>query len=905
MDRVGREVGELSARASRRTGFLAGPVGTALCWALAGLACLAARSPSLGGWGVTEDGTPCVFLVDLSDSAVRHRTGGAARWRGSWVPALRGARPGEKISLYVYGNGARRIAGPVSVTEAEEQLDRWVQDCVALSTPGEGPGGEPHFGSGSELDGGLALVEDLLLGPDSQGGRLVHFGDGKFSGPDPSSRLARWSRAGIGIQHVEPPEADLDDLRLSALRTRKRVEVGAPTVVEVDVHWDASRWGSLPRSVALLAEVTGPGGTRSHRRGLDPGAFDGSNSHRVRWDLGPAPEGTRRIEVRVVGEPRDPSPENQVRTTVVRAEGLRRVGWTVGPEPAQVGFLGGPPWEREIEGIEWVPIPWDAGDPGGFGAQLFDLDAWVSAGIPLESLDGALLSTWIEGGRGWWHLGGEIDLVPGNWGTSGVQDPRESPGVLATELLPLEPQPPEPRGRDIVLLVDGSGSMVGEPFAELRTALHRLLDQAPLLDGLRVRVFTDTLGPELILRPPLDGTEVQRGSEETRRSHRAVEALGAPGGPTDAVAALAGIADALGGSDRRSLVVVLSDGQDGGESTEPGSLARGAASMRAQGVELTPIAVGTGADTAVLEQLVAPGERLVRASDGEQLTRVLHSVLHRDGIGQGEGLLPVTLEPGGEQSPRATSLRTELASNPWPALDRWLRVDLRPGCDSLVALASGEVLAGMGDHGRGWTLMTVGLDPGARARGKLDLAPWIRALAAGEVALSVELERAEGGAWVLVRGLDPGDWKGTTARIGSPGEPAVELRLEPWAQGRDLDPRTGRRAWIDGAGLARLQGADRVLELAFNGPGAPPKQLIGGLPCSEWDSMGGQLDFKVGSNSEGRAAIAGGGPGGAWLLGLALVLGLLPLLARFSDRSEGRGERAVARPGSGPGPANG
>ena len=79
-------------------------------------------------------------------------------------------------------------------------------------------------------------------------------------------------------------------------------------------------------------------------------------------------------------------------------------------------------------------------------------------------------------------------LACGGWGMLAYGGRRDA----LSEMLPLRPASLPSSERDVVFLVDGSGSMAGEPFERVKEALARLVVAAREGDHLQLRFFTAT-----------------------------------------------------------------------------------------------------------------------------------------------------------------------------------------------------------------------------------------------------------------------------------------------------------------------------------------------------------------------------------------------------------------------------
>ncbi|MGQ9681912.1 MAG: VWA domain-containing protein [Anaerolineae bacterium] len=145
--------------------------------------------------------------------------------------------------------------------------------------------------------------------------------------------------------------------------------------------------------------------------------------------------------------------------------------------------------------------------------------------------------------------------------------------TLGCTHLPYCPQPVQPPV-DLLLVLDRSGSMQGQPMAEAKRAIEALLanlDRRVHRAGLLA--FNDT---PVLVSPP---------SQDVEGLRRAMDGLEADGG-TDLAGALTAALSSLGEVPAKKVAIVLTDGQ----TADPPAVAAGARSLEAAGVQV--IAVG-------------------------------------------------------------------------------------------------------------------------------------------------------------------------------------------------------------------------------------------------------------------------------------------------------------------------
>ncbi|MDO8612326.1 MAG: VWA domain-containing protein [Dehalococcoidia bacterium] len=169
-------------------------------------------------------------------------------------------------------------------------------------------------------------------------------------------------------------------------------------------------------------------------------------------------------------------------------------------------------------------------------------------------------------------------------------------------------------GIGIVLAIDVSGSMGGQPLAEAKQAAKALIDQLGPSDQVAILAFNDTV------------RVVQQFAQDRQILTGAIDNLAAEGNTAlyEAVARSVELA-AQNGSPRRA-VVLLSDGRD--EGTQSGfDQSASLAAAEVAGVPVFAIGLGGRIEQAYLEELVrtAPGQ-LMLAPEPEGLTGLYQTI---------------------------------------------------------------------------------------------------------------------------------------------------------------------------------------------------------------------------------------------------------------------------------------
>lgn len=606
--------------ARRRAAGLDALVLGTLLLALGGLAAWIG-APTGGATG--EDAPPPVraLLVDLSASVTRSRPAAAIDLVGQLeAQALAATRAGEDVLLITFATGATRRFGPGS---AEDFLE-------ALRGEGAGWLASPDGDLASEVAAAAALARSVITAERRPTGRVVLMGDGRWTGADPGPLLL--SPAMGAFEWVEPRPATVSDVELVRLRAPARTEPGVSATVDVDLRAAAGPPVALQlgwRLFATSTETLTRGTNREELVGegrleLDGAALFGSDGAgrgvlaTVPLTLPALGEGSARVEVEVTGqEGGDAFPENDRGSASWRIGDPLRVLVVAGSDAIEdAGRLAGLFVGRAFEGIEFVPVELDGLERSLDGAK--EPDVVMTFGTGALPLPQAALARFVEGGGGYVHWAGWSRMVA-------------DAGPLS-RLLVLEPdvEPREPR--DIVFLVDGSGSMKGARWVRAKAALGRLLPSVPPRDRFELRFFTQVLGSPRLTYSADPGADPRRTEDRRRDALRSLRDIEVPGGSTDITGSVAQLAARLeeaaadAGEARPGLIVLLTDGVPTLTGEDPG---RVRARLIDAGHELAVIQVGErrGGPTRTLRGLAGGAENVLRAGELEDVLGILQEAV--------------------------------------------------------------------------------------------------------------------------------------------------------------------------------------------------------------------------------------------------------------------------------------
>jgi hypothetical protein len=727
------------------------------------------------------------ILVDASASVTRLRPGWEGWVRASLEAELEQAEElGEDALVVLYAKDVLAIAGPERAQSAAGELAR--ED---LLLDGEGA-------SASELAAALEMAESKL--GDRSLARLRLYSDRSFTGVDPAARLARIEARGAAREWIELPPMQLGDLALTRLDLPEEAEPDAPLATRA---WLAYRGppASGPIAYELEVELAGPSGTATQVLLGELAAVSGQPVP-VSIALGPAQRGTSRVSVRarLADQPGsgDAIPENdRAAGSVEVGDDLRLAVVLDASAPA-----GCSAWVDALAALPGFAVQRIGSEQV---AQVLEAtDVLVTIDVDPRALPCEVLATHLEGGGGWLALAGLQSLA-------GL----ESAACIA-QLLPLDFAASAGPGRDIAILLDGSGSMAGAPVDEARRAARALASAVPADDRVVLRWFTDELEREI---------EVDRGGAAHLEAREA-------GGATDIPRSLAQLAaERASKHERPTLALLVSDGRDQQGSDADLAALRGL--LRSSGVELSIVAIGQQADLGFLGRLAGPEGRVATAQDPSALERLLlrESAAHRL---RSAGRYEVSFGPDAA-GPLAIDVASPqaLQRDALPSIEAYVRGEPRAGASAPWIAAEGEPILGLGRVGLGSVAAFASLpslgQPGWGAQWEPALFdPLLRWLGRGRPAERPRLVLE--GSTLTLEGA-PADWPALLVASSVNATQVRESQLAPPSLAL-LDPgstRCGEWPWSEPRGAeVTIRAADgSQAELAvLSLPPATPEEFV-------------------------------------------------------------------------------
>ncbi len=439
---------------------------------------VAASGPSTEREAVEPSTT--VFLLDVSDSVTEEQVEAAA---GAIESASREiASKGGRAALVAFAGNGLLLRPPAAapLDLRDEDRIRFRRAEARLKAGGDEAALAKLREARRQLDplrtrpaAGLSIAQELLAsGP----GRAILLTDGVFT--EPAAPLP----GGAELRYVRLPEARARDVVLRDFRAPLAVRTAEPFDLEVDL------WSGQPAEVSLALSIDDVAvAGEPERRRLPAGA----STWKIR-NVGaarPLPQGVHRIAV-VASSPEDLEPRNNSAAAVLTVVGKARVLLVEAPGAGGLGKL------LAAQGIEHQVIT-----PDRFNASLDPLDDWAAvllAGVVPESISpgaAAALATYVENGGGLLVSAGPEPGTPTRDGIAkllpverlaAAPTPTPSPSPSPGPTPPPGPTPtpapgptPTPKAEPrkvlappiaLLLLVDKSGSMSGDPIALCKEA---------------------------------------------------------------------------------------------------------------------------------------------------------------------------------------------------------------------------------------------------------------------------------------------------------------------------------------------------------------------------------------------------------------------------------------------------
>jgi hypothetical protein len=594
----------------------------------------------------TRPALHCI-VVDASLSTRRPRPNWAL-WVRRQVLQLcdESERDGMDVMVVEFADAPIVTLGPASAKVLSARLRGRTQDFVASGDayhPGQACSAMQNS---SDLDSTLRLVLDEVTAEGRAPGRVALLVDDQATGSDPRFMIERLARAGVLLERRDLPPPEVGDLMLERLVVPARVPDGSPITVHTELGWRGPGFGV--GRVELEFSWDDGRNAKLHRQLVPwPNLRRHAGSQITRWSLrtrlDPIPAGAYRMSARVRIVDPDPNrkpedwerdgqdalPEDDALEARFRVEGSILCG-LIGPHAAR----------RELrESIKRTPeafagIEWEFLEPVELAGRLRDLDCVLTLDTRTSSLPAAPMRDFVTRGGAW--------IACAGWSFLNDWFPQSRlAGEDLQQLLPLEPNPDDAKDRDVILLVDGSGSMAGPPFESVRQAAMELSLGALPRDHIQLRFFRGGLGPVIF--------ESQgAGLDERRKALEPLLRASVPGGRTDILYSLEQLARLRAEgwetkvNRRDALAILISDGRT---DWMPHRSIRARSALVDAHTRLSVIGIGQNIGYDFLRSLLLEGEELLKVEAYSSMTDQLNQSVNADRVRREAGTVALLAQP--------------------------------------------------------------------------------------------------------------------------------------------------------------------------------------------------------------------------------------------------------------------
>ena len=533
-----------------------------------------------------------VFVLDHSRS--QGRVGQAAAV--ARVQSLIAALPRETAVGIVSAGADVRIVRSPGPIDPEQPL-------------GVDPAWIEADGAQSNLSQALALAAGLF--PPKSGRRIVLVSDGLETRGDLLRAAREAALLGIVVDCVPnrgPAEPDARVVRLRSSRTR-------------------AHEGS---TVALFAEVesslTGEGLVRLFENGVEvesrPLKLEAGQAQTLEFKRTPESRNLYRFLVRVEGFEGDAIPENDEAMTLVEVRGRPLILYVEGL-PDEAHYLA--------EAMAREGIRLDVRPPEGIPENLQQLAAYdgvILSDVPARLLSQramASLHDYVEKlGGGFLMIGGINSFGVGGYYRTPIED-----------ILPVKMQPPDQEERfstAICLIIDRSGSMSGNKIEICKSAAVATASMLSGKDYIGVCAFDSQANWVVPMTKAGNKAAIQAR----------ISTLSAGGG-TNIYPGMAAGYDALKRLQAKvKHAIVLTDGRTSG-----GGYEALAAQMLGDGITVSAVGVGGGADTTLLRGIArAGGGKFYETTDASAIPRIFtqDTAVHMGRLVREEAFTPQQVE---------------------------------------------------------------------------------------------------------------------------------------------------------------------------------------------------------------------------------------------------------------------
>lgn len=590
-------------------------------------------------------GGPTVILVDQSDSLT---AAGRAALRAEAAQLARTAGADTRVLLF----GADVVVAEAAPAASEAEQ-------VRLPNP-----------NATDLAGALRVARGLLPG----GGRVLLLSDGIATGDDALAEARLAAEAGVQIDVLPATPAPLPEVAIAGMSAPRLLRTGEEYPIEIAVRYRPADRG--PERVAARLQLwEGTMLLGDEALELVPG------DERFTFRNVAAEPGVARLRAVVSVAEGDTFADNNTAAATVRIAPPPRVLLV----ESRSGLA-----DSLVEALARSGISADRTLAANLSPRLTDLalyDGMVLIDVPAADLSLDQMATVREfvrsEGRGLVAVGGRNSFTLGAY--------KDTP--LAEALPVLMDPPPRPEQTDVslLLIVDRSASML----ASLGVSKFDMAKEAAILATESLQP-TDRIGILAFDTDTLWVVEFQDIGDSLNLAQIQEQILRLPsGGGTNIELSLAvGLPALAQQTTGVRHAVLLTDGRS--FSRTPGGYERLVEDARAQNITLSTIAIGSDADTMLLEQLADwGGGRYYFAGQPEDIPRL---TLLESEIARAD---PTVDEPLRAQVNMAHPTIRDFAETDLPELEGYVAVTPRPGAEMVLRSPEEDPLLSAWQYGLG------------------------------------------------------------------------------------------------------------------------------------------------------------------------------------------------------------
>ncbi len=440
-------------------------------------------------------------------------------------------------------------------------------------------------GAQTNLSHALEFAAGLF--PPGVSRRVVLMTDGMETRGDLKSAAREAAAAGIVVDAVPLVGRKRPDVRVANLGTsRSRLHVGATLKLGAEVE----------------ASVKGEGKIRLFENGIEVESRElkvEAGEHRtVEFTRTPEEKNFYNYRVRLEGFEENSIPENDEAMALVDVRGRPRILYVEG-QKTEAHYLAGAMHE---EGLRMDVRPPDALPDRP--QDLSGYDAVVLSDVPAYDLSESRMTAirdYVEKlGGGFVMIGGKKSFGVGGYYRTPIEE------ILPVKMIP--PDIEERAARALALVIDRSGSMKGHKVEICKSAAIATLDLLKSRDYITVVCF-DSSARSVV--PPTRITSP--GSIKAQ-----ISTINAGGGTNIHPGMATAWQGIRGVSAKIKHMIVLTDGQ-----TRGGNYQALASSINADGITISTIAVGQGADRGLLRRIAgAGGGKFYQTVDPSNIPRI-------------------------------------------------------------------------------------------------------------------------------------------------------------------------------------------------------------------------------------------------------------------------------------------